>query len=107
MAAHIGMGDPGGARGLHTAPCRQSARDAADRGYLPLTPDAARPVSVIVLRDRIFGAVLPETIKAACIRMARAENVELFGIDLDQGADGEWMFGYATPTPNLPISTSK
>jgi len=89
--------------GLHTAPYRQSARDAADRGYLPLTPDTVRPVSVIVLRDRVFGAVLPEPIRAGCIRMARAENVELFGIDLYQAADGEWMFGYATPTPNLPI----
>jgi hypothetical protein len=89
--------------GLRAAPYRQSARDAADRGYFPLTPEGTTPASVIVLRDKVFGAVMPEAINAACIRMARAENVEMFGIDLYQDADGEWMFGCATPTPNLMI----
>lgn len=89
--------------GLRVASYRQSARDAADRGYFPLTPEGVTPATVIVLRDKVFGAVMPEAINAACIRMARAENVEMFGIDLYQGAEGEWMFGYATPTPNLLI----
>ena len=89
--------------GLGVAPYRQSARDAADRGYFPLTPEGLAPSGVIVLRDKVFGAVLPESVNAACIRMARAENLELFGMDLYQAPDGEWMFGHATPTPNLPI----
>lgn len=93
--------------GLRVGPYRQSARDGIDRGYFPLTPEGTRPSTVIVLRDRVFGAAMPEaipeTIKAACIRMARAENTELFGVDLYQSAEGEWMFGYATPTPNLAI----
>ena len=87
--------------GLRVAPYRQSARDAADRGYFPFTPEGTVPATVIVLRDKVFGAVMPEAVNAACVRMARAENMELFGVDLYQGSNGEWMFGHASPTPNL------
>jgi hypothetical protein len=77
--------------------------DAVDRGYFSLTPEGTVPSTVIVLRDRVFGAVMPDAINAACIRMARAENMDLFGVDLYADADGKWMFGHANPTPNLVI----
>lgn len=89
--------------GLRVAPYRQGARDAVDRGYFSLTPEGTVPSTVIVLRDRVFGAVMPDAINAACIRMARAENMDLFGVDLYADADGKWMFGHANPTPNLVI----
>jgi hypothetical protein len=89
--------------GLRVAPYRQSARDAVARGYFPLTPEGTVPASVIVLRDRVFGVVMPDAINAACIRMARAEKMELFGVDLYQDAAGDWMFGHASPAPNLMI----
>lgn len=89
--------------GLRVPPYRQSARDAQDRGYFPLTPAGTVPSTVIVLDNRVFGAVMPKEINAACIRMARAEGLEMLGIDFFRSESGEWVFGHATPTPYLPI----
>lgn len=89
--------------GLSVPPYRQSARDSADRGYGPLTPEAAVPESLIVLRDRVFGANVPASVEAACLRLARGENLEMLGVDLYRNPRGEWMFGHANPSPHLQL----
>jgi hypothetical protein len=94
--------------GLRAPAYRQTAHDPSDVGYSPLTPQGAVSTSVIVLRDKVFGALMPESIQSACIRMARAEGAEMLGIDFFKEAffkeaDGQWTFAHANPMPFLPI----
>jgi hypothetical protein len=89
--------------GLRAPSYRQSAQDPSMRGYSPLTPQGTDPASVIVLRDTVFGALMPESIQSACIRMSGTEGAEMLGIDFFKDADGQWTFGHANPMPFLPV----
>jgi hypothetical protein len=89
--------------GLPAPPYRQTAQDVPETGYRSLAPPGAPIQYIIVLRGKVFGAVLPETTRAACTRFAGFAQVEMLGIDLFRAEDDRWTLAGATPYPDLTV----
>jgi hypothetical protein len=87
--------------GLPAPPYRQSVSDGPAQGYATLAPPGAAIISVVVLKNEVFGQSLPAEISVACCRFAALAECELMGISLFQSEHGSWLFSSATPYPDL------
>jgi hypothetical protein len=89
--------------GLPVAPYRQSSYDRVDemKGEKRLIAPGAPVQTVIVVDGIVTGATVPDAVKEACQRLAKAARSELLGLDFLTGAAGEWTFAGANPMPDL------
>ncbi|HVJ53102.1 MAG TPA: hypothetical protein VM689_11590 [Aliidongia sp.] len=87
--------------GLAVPVYRQSDRDPPEQGYGGLAPPGTAIRTVIVLRDALYGAEVPDEIGAACRSLAAASTTDLLGIDLFEAEDGGLRFSHAGPWPDL------
>src|SRR5215471_12436794 len=86
--------------GLAAVPYRQSSKDDPTALWQGVADPA--PATVFVVGDRIvMPAAVPRRLDEACRRLACAAGVNLLGIDLSLGADGQWRFAGASVMPDL------
>ena len=93
-----------GARaGLKTPTFRQTSVDLSLDGFHSLAPPDAPVRNVIVLRDQLHGAAVPQSLGEACRKLAALAATDLLGVDLFESETGELLFGHATPFPDLTL----
>jgi hypothetical protein len=88
-----------GAAGLPTAPYRQSSADDPAEQWSPRPPAA---VTVFAVGERVVAP--PGTAQAlqdGCLRLAKAANEVLLGVDFAAGADGQLALVDASAVPDL------
>ena len=82
---------------------RQETGDPPERGYLSLAPAGAAVTRVVMLGGEVFGAEVPDAVRARCKKLAEISGTPLIGIDLFAGPTDPWTFAGATPMPDLQI----
>jgi hypothetical protein len=67
----------------------------------PTGQDGAQRVPVVVLREQVFGADVPESVTVGCANLAQLSATPLLGVEF--AFDGDWRFLTATPFPDLTL----
>lgn len=89
--------------GLPTPKYHMSSRGAPDTGQSIGIPPGQGVKTVIVIRDRVYGAEPPTAVAAGCIRLAELAGADVLGIDFFEGEQSRWTFAAATPMPDFRL----
>lgn len=89
--------------GLPTPIFRQSAHDAADRGYRSLAPPDVPVISLVVMGGEVFGAPVRAEIAAGCRKLAELAGTEMLGVDFSTVPGKGLQFAFATPYPDFTL----
>lgn len=84
--------------GLPTAPERVPSRQ---NGHTQAR--SAPNCNAVVACGALFGAPLPGSMAAPCLRLAELSGVDILGIELRRDDTGPWRFAGAHPMPDLRI----
>lgn len=82
---------------------RQDGNDAPDRGYAPPAPPGSPVSRAVVLETDVFGAALPASVRARCVRLAAISRTPLLGLDPFPTPGDPRTFAAAAPMPDLQI----
>lgn len=85
--------------GLPTDPTRVPSRENGDAHARPSPPKC----NVVVACGALFGAPLPDSVAAPCLRLAELSGVDILGIELREEGAASRRFAGAHPMPDLRV----
>lgn len=91
------------AAGLSTPVIQLNSSDPVNLDYIrgSMLPKETKVQTVIVLEDRVFGAVVPAGVAEGCRLLAKRAGTPLLGVQFMPGPARGWLFSGATPLPDL------